>query len=158
MQEITPKNEVRCRERVKISERKRNVWNCTWEFPAGVCLGEGVGLGGSTAVWVSECRSPMQIPPSLYCLQRIAFFTHWWFGFCVIFTPFTRTKQKADRIAFVLITYYQIYFNLQWFSSDFGSCVRRKVNVISAPDHSYLKRRYGNPGGGVEGEGRGLKM
>lgn len=36
--------------------------------------------------------------------------------------------------------------------------MRRKVNVISAPDHSYLERRYGNPGGGVEGEDRGLKM
>lgn len=36
--------------------------------------------------------------------------------------------------------------------------MRRKANVISGPDYSeYLEYRYGNPGGGIEREGLGLK-
>lgn len=98
-------NHMQMQRKVKVSKRKTNFWHCTWEVLVRVSE-KPSGLG-----CLQQCKGQNLTFQSQSLLHLPAFFTQQLFGFCFLFSSFilfSRAKQKANEISFVLRTYIKL--------------------------------------------------
>lgn len=113
MQNVTTKNDSHSDAKKESSQQKETrSWNFTWEVPVEVCLGETGRLWdnpGSVSfrTELSEGNFFALLPAEDHFLHSAIV----WVLFYSLSIQFAREKQKANRIAFVLITKYPMYFH-----------------------------------------------